>query len=59
MQAPDMQLACGHDYEEIWGEPAPPEIASLAFVTGTDLQDDCPEVGTELKHAWRESFLEA
>nr|NIP90585.1 hypothetical protein [Gammaproteobacteria bacterium]NIR32916.1 hypothetical protein [Gammaproteobacteria bacterium]NIR84714.1 hypothetical protein [Gammaproteobacteria bacterium]NIU07263.1 hypothetical protein [Gammaproteobacteria bacterium]NIV52870.1 hypothetical protein [Gammaproteobacteria bacterium] len=31
-EIPDPELNCGHTYEEMHGEPPPPEIAELAFV---------------------------
>lgn len=35
---PDEYLACGHEYEEMHGEPPPPEIARLAFLTPAEVQ---------------------
>lgn len=32
-EVPAWALDCGHEYEERWDEPPPPEIAALAFLT--------------------------
>lgn len=37
-EAPDIHLACGHDWEEIHGEPPPEDIARLAFMTPDEQQ---------------------
>lgn len=35
---PDERLRCGHEYEELHGEPPPDEIAALAFVLPDEMQ---------------------
>lgn len=35
---PNETLDCGHEYEEIHGQPPPPEIAALAFMTPEQAQ---------------------
>jgi rubredoxin len=34
----DERLNCGHTYEEVHGQPPPPEIAELAFMTPAEAQ---------------------
>ncbi len=37
-EVPDLELKCGHEYQERWDELPPPEIAALAFVSPDDAQ---------------------
>ena len=37
---PDEQLACGLDYEQEWGEPPPPEVAALSFMSQEEAQHE-------------------
>ena len=34
-----VDLDCGQDYQDAWGEDPPPEIAALAFVTQDEMQE--------------------
>lgn len=36
---PDERLACGHEFTELHGEPPPPDIARLAFLTPDEVQE--------------------
>jgi len=37
-EGPDMQLNCGHEYEELHDEPPPETIAAMAFATRAEMQ---------------------
>ena len=52
---PDERLDCGHDYQDIWEEAPPPEIAALAFVLPGELGPICG-AGSPLGCAEREGM---
>jgi hypothetical protein len=37
-EAVDPELNCGHSFDEVFGEPAPDELARLAFMTPAEIQ---------------------
>lgn len=37
-------LSCGHTWEENFGEPPPPEIARLAFISADEMQSELAEL---------------
>lgn len=51
---PDPWLACGHEYEELHGEPPPPEIAELAFISAEEMQARA-RAGVGIQHVEREA----